>query len=99
MPAGMGEDCRCLSREFTQAELAPVLRQLKKRKAAGTDEIANEMLTHLGRAGREALLRVVNASWQTAVVPGAWRVAEALESRSAPRPPARRSRACPTRGC
>eukprot|EP00660_Eupelagonema_oceanica_P019225 gene19225-biopygen5966 len=67
-----------MCRPFSAAELGVVLRSLRKRKAAGPDTIANEMLSHLGPQGREALLALCNASWAHAEVPRAWRRAEII---------------------
>jgi len=63
---------------FTLAELKTVLRSLRRRKAAGPDEIANEFLKHLGPLGQEALLALCNASWARAEVPMAWRIANII---------------------
>ena len=40
-------------------------------QVAGPDEVANEMITHLGPKGRDALLALCNASWARAEIPGA----------------------------
>ena len=54
---------------FTKPELELVLRRLRRGKTAGTDTIPAEMLQHLGPVGRDALLRLANASWAAAAVP------------------------------
>eukprot|EP00660_Eupelagonema_oceanica_P019204 gene19204-biopygen7321 len=74
----MRADLDAMRRPFSAAELGVVLRSLRKRKAAGPDAIANEMLSHLGPKGREALLALCNASWASAEVPRAWRRAEII---------------------
>eukprot|EP00660_Eupelagonema_oceanica_P019318 gene19318-biopygen8908 len=66
----------CMRAPFTKAELEAALRGLKNRKAAGPDGVANEMLLHLSAGGREAMLRLYNASWGTGTVPREWREAE-----------------------
>eukprot|EP00660_Eupelagonema_oceanica_P019526 gene19526-biopygen14884 len=71
-------DMEALLQPFKPGELEAALRSLKKRKAPGPDGIANEMLCHLGRAGRAALLRLASASWTAQAVPAAWRVAEII---------------------
>eukprot|EP00662_Eupelagonemidae_sp_cell21_P040602 gene40602-14717_t len=76
MPAEMLKDMQDLTSPFTMADLLPIIRHLRKRKAAGADGVANEMLIHLGPSGLEALLHTINASWRTARVPGAWRCAD-----------------------
>eukprot|EP00663_Eupelagonemidae_sp_cell21sb_P006070 gene6070-4240_t len=78
IPRGLLEDMKEVCTPFVPGELQTALRSLKRRKAAGPDGIANEMLLHLGEQGKEVLLRLANASWGTATVPAAWRVAEII---------------------
>eukprot|EP00660_Eupelagonema_oceanica_P019181 gene19181-biopygen41944 len=61
---------------FTMLELDTVLNNLSTGKAAGLDGLSNEMLKRLGPTGKAAMLRTVNASWETGAVPAAWRTAE-----------------------
>jgi ribonuclease HI len=78
VPPGLLDDFAAMRDPFTLHELRAQLGKLKSRKAAGADSIANELLTHLGPRGREALLRVANTSWERGEVPSAWRVAEII---------------------
>ena len=51
------------------------MRKLKKKKSPGSDEVHNEMLINLGPRGKEALLLLVNKTWETGKVPKIWRLA------------------------
>ena len=62
-------------KEFTLAELEKQLRKLKKRKSPGPDKVHNEMLINLGPRGKEALLLLVNKTWETGKIPKIWRLA------------------------
>jgi len=58
---------------FTMAELRCVMNKLKIGKAAGADEISNEMVKRLGDRGTAELLRICNMSWINKTVPADWR--------------------------
>ena len=64
-----------MSTPFTEQELEDGLKQLKKCKAPGPDEITNELLQNLGPQAKSVLLNIYNASWKNASVPQAWREA------------------------
>ena len=51
------------------------MRKLKKRKSPGPDKVRNEMLINLGPRGKEALLLLVNKTWETGKIPKIWRLA------------------------
>ena len=58
---------------FTLAELNRAMRKLKKRKAPGPDKLHNEMLIKLEKTGKQAILRLINHSWSTGVIPKIWK--------------------------
>jgi len=49
------------------------MNKLKIGKAAGADEISNEMLKRLGDRDTKELLRICNMSWINKTVPADWR--------------------------
>ena len=59
---------------FSLPELKQVLRDMKP-KAAGPDEIHPLMLKHLGEAGQQFLLYLINRSWEESRVCSTWRTA------------------------
>ena len=63
---------------FTMSELTRQLNEAKLKKAPGPDGITNEMLRHIGPAAKQELLRLVNLSWATGVVPKEWRTATVI---------------------
>ena len=62
-----------LSDEFTIQELEHALKNLKLKKSPGPDKIHNEMLQHLGRNGKNILLKLINLSWTKSQLPRAWK--------------------------
>ena len=60
---------------FVTKELEDALTMLKLRKAPGPDNIANEMLLHLGPCSKKKLLQLFNDGWRTGIVPQVWREA------------------------
>ena len=73
------EQCRhhrtgCCS-PFTAAELQQEISKLPAKKAAGLDQVSNEMLVRLVENGRQRLLALINLSWSRGEVPTAWRKA------------------------
>ena len=60
-------------KDFTISELNKHLKKLKRRKSPGPDKLHNEMLTHLGPIGKQALLRLINLTLQTGEIPRVWK--------------------------
>ena len=60
---------------FTMKELFFAIKKLRTNKAAGPDDITNEMLTHLPTKTLESLLQLYNLSWETGKCPDIWRKA------------------------
>jgi ribonuclease HI len=58
---------------FRMSELLQAIREIKPRKAPGSDQISNEMLRNLPAEGNTELLGIINDSWNTCEVPAAWR--------------------------
>ncbi|XP_043212000.1 uncharacterized protein LOC122376264 [Amphibalanus amphitrite] len=58
---------------FTEEELTRQISQAQLQKSPGPDDLCNEHVKHLGPRARLALLSLINASWQTGVVPREWR--------------------------
>ena len=50
-------------------------RQAAGRKAPGPDHVTNELIVHLGDAGRQKLLELANMSWARGELPLIWRKA------------------------
>ena len=59
----------CLSRTLKTSELNSAIRNLKPKKAPGTDGVSNDMLKHLGPIARKTLLEIFNHSWDKGLVP------------------------------
>ena len=74
-------------RPFNQEELERELAGLPTRKAAGLDQISNEMLLHLGERGRHRLLALINMSWTRSEVPSLWTKAEIIPILKRGKPP------------
>ena len=49
------------------------MRKLKKRKAPGPDKLHNEMLVKMENTGKKAVLRLINQSWSTGMIPKNWK--------------------------
>ena len=60
---------------FTAAELQQEISNLPAKKAAGLDQVSNEMLVRLGERGRQRLLELINLSWSRGEMPAAWKKA------------------------
>ncbi|XP_076043615.1 uncharacterized protein LOC143026730 [Oratosquilla oratoria] len=60
--------------EFTLGELMAT-RRPDKDTASGEGGVTYSILAHLGPAGDEAFLRVINGSWRTGRLPTAWKTA------------------------
>ncbi|KAF0312570.1 putative RNA-directed DNA polymerase from transposon BS [Amphibalanus amphitrite] len=58
---------------FTEEELLRQISSAQLKKSPGPDDLCNEHLRHLGPVARRALLRLINASWLTGLVPWQWR--------------------------
>ena len=58
---------------FSEEELTAQLKKMHLRKAPGPDEICTEHLVHLDPKAQEVVLRLINRSWESAVVPSSWR--------------------------
>jgi ribonuclease HI len=86
-----GEDTSGVCSPFTPSELKRALNKLKVCKAAGADEVSNEMLKQLGDRGRQALLSICNMSWLRKEVPSDWRRATIIPILKAGKPPEKTS--------
>jgi len=62
-----------LKRPITLETLQNKIRNLKKNKAAGADQIHNEYLTHLGEYGMAHLLNMINNIIKHNHMPKGWR--------------------------
>ncbi|GFR62331.1 LINE-1 retrotransposable element ORF2 protein [Elysia marginata] len=51
------------------------MKKLKLRKSPGPDRLHNEMLLHLGLEGKKVLLKLINKTWGTSIIPSAWKTA------------------------
>ena len=60
---------------LTEAELLRSICQMRSKKAAGHDEIGNEMLMNLGENGKAALLSLFNSSLRDKITPVDWKKA------------------------
>ena len=67
-----------MTEPFTQMELEDGIKQLKKEKSPGPDDITNELLQHLGTSAKQVLLDIFNSSWENASVPQVWREAKMI---------------------
>ena len=57
---------------FTRQELDAQLRKLKIRRAPGPDPLCAEQLRHLGPVALDAVLTLINPSWERATMPSSW---------------------------
>ena len=60
--------------DFTMAELKYAISKLGNNRAAGKDEVYNEMILNLSDKAKEQLLEVINTSWRRSEVPSEWRL-------------------------
>ena len=60
---------------FSGTEMKKAIRKLKSRKCPGPDGVHNEMLTHLGNAGKKVVLNLINKTWTKGELPKAWKIA------------------------
>jgi ribonuclease HI len=60
---------------FNLHELERAMRKLAPRKAAGPDNIKNEMLRHLGPQAKKVLLAFINRTWSEGNLPSQWKTA------------------------
>ena len=60
---------------FTMIELSEVIKQLRKAKAPGPDNIRNEMVLLLDYIGEQQLLEMFNDCFSSATVPQEWKEA------------------------
>ncbi|GFR59057.1 RNA-directed DNA polymerase from transposon X-element [Elysia marginata] len=63
------EDC------FKLSELNRAMKKLKLRKSPGPGRLHNEMLLHLGLEGKKVLLKLINNTRGTSIIPSAWKTA------------------------
>ena len=63
---------------FSTDELETALWKAKSGKAAGPDQIANEMLKNLSAVGKERLLNLLNRSWAEGICPGLCKLGETI---------------------
>ena len=64
-----------MQRDITMPELRKLINILKTKKSPDPDNIANEMLQHLGNSSLEILLNIFNLSWTQGQVPQIWKEA------------------------
>ena len=64
--------------DLTINELKKAIKQLKKKKSPGPDNITNEMLQHLGDTALHKLLDIFNLSWKQGQVPQCWKEARMI---------------------
>ena len=67
-----------MKKDLTIAELKKAIRQLKKKKSPGPDNITNEMLQHVGNIAQQKLLDIFNPSWRDGQVPQCWKEARMI---------------------
>ncbi|GFR87739.1 H25N7.04 protein [Elysia marginata] len=60
---------------FKLSELSRAIKKLKLRKSPGPDRLYNEMLLHLGLEGKKVLLKLINKTWGTSIIPSALKTA------------------------
>ena len=61
--------------EITEIELERAIDASNLNKAAGEDDIPNEMIKHLGTNARKLLLQIFNKCWASEELPTSWRTA------------------------
>ncbi|GFO48556.1 RNA-directed DNA polymerase from mobile element jockey-like [Plakobranchus ocellatus] len=61
--------------EFTRTELDAALEKGTNGKAPGLDGVTQEMLTNISLNAKEVLLKLLNRTWTSGVLPRAWRMA------------------------
>lgn len=69
-----GEEADCTDVPFTEDELSDALKG-KRDTAAGQDKVTYSMLKRLGIVGKQALLRLINLSWEAGTPPASWKEA------------------------
>ena len=62
-------------RDFSMSELERAISSIKKKGAAGPDDIPPTFLKSLGYRGKQELLNIINQSFRTSVCPQMWRLA------------------------
>ena len=62
------------NQDFTKTELDLAIEQLQNKKSPGPDKIHPEFIKHLGRQGKEIILKLYNMCWNT-TVPSDWKKA------------------------
>ena len=60
---------------LSMKEMQAALEKLSNNKAAGTDNIRNEMLKQLGEGAKVHLLNFINQTWMKGELPSSWRTA------------------------
>jgi uncharacterized protein YaaR (DUF327 family) len=68
----------CMSSPIRMDEMNTAIKALKSKKAPGPDGICNDMIKHFGQNAKCALLNIFNRSWNTGIVPSAWKKAHLL---------------------
>lgn len=76
-----------LDAPFCAAELQAAVYRLEHSRAPGPDQLHNEMLMNLPKAGFDFLLQIVNLSWRTGTPPGEWKKATIFPLLKAGKPP------------
>ena len=67
-----------MKKNITMEELKKAIKQLKKRKSPGPDNISNETIQHLGNTALQKLLDMFNVSWSQGQVPQCWKEARMI---------------------
>ena len=62
-----------MSQPITMKETEAAIKQLKCKKALGSDGVTNDMMKHLGPAARKTPLELFNESWKNGTVPALWK--------------------------
>ena len=72
--------------DFTMYELEQAIHAMRKKGAAGPDDIPPTFLKALGEHGKKELLRIINLSWSNAECPHSWLMATIIPILKAKKP-------------
>jgi len=72
------ENDSSMNEPFTLKELKHAISKLKSKKAPGPDGVSTDMLKHLSNTSKKVLLKIINTSWDTGIVPSIWKEAEII---------------------